>query len=466
MKKVEANGGVVQNICDAPYGRGGTWNREGVILFAPGIHDVVYRVPEGGGRATPVTKINTPGVFAGGRWPYFLPDGRHFLYMANEGNEQKGKVMAASLDSSDTHVVLDESTNAEYANGHLSFVKDGNLVAQSFDLRGQRLKGNPVPVVSGVEYFPPKSLGNFSVSENGLLVYRAAYQSHSKFTWLDRSGRQLGSVGEPGVYFAGRLSPDGHTVAVSRPDPVDKTRGDLWLMDTARGTLSRFTFHPLGLYSAAWSPDGRQLAIGGVSMKIQVTAANGSGTTKTITPNELGSNVTDWSPDGQTLLLNVQNSGTGWDISTLAASGGEPVLFVHSPFDDLTPRFSPDGHWLAYMSNESGRQEIYVVPFPGLGGRWQVSAGASYSGGGASSLAWSRDSKQLYYRATDGTLMAAEVQVHSHDFHAEPPRQILATPIEWIDTAPDGRILVRLPAEQAAAPPMTVVLNWDEELKK
>jgi Tol biopolymer transport system component len=466
MKKVDANGGVVQNICDAPFGRGGTWNREGVILFAPGIHDVIYRVSDGGGQAKPVTKINTPGVFAGGRWPYFLPDGRHFLYVAHEGNEQKAKVMAASLDSSDTHVVLDESTNVEYANGNLFFVKDGNLVAQSFDLRGQRLKENPVPVASGVEYFLPKSLGNFSVSENGPLVYRAAYQSPSKFAWLDRSGKQLGSVGELGVYFVGRLSPDGHTVAISRPDPVDKTTVDLWLMDTARGTLSRFTFHPLAFYSAAWSPDGRQLAIGGASMKVQVTAANGSGNTRTMTSTELGGTVADWSPNGETLLLNLQNSDTGWDISTLAASGGEPALFIHSPFDELTPRFSPDGHWLAYMSNESGRQEVYVVPFPGPGGRWQVSTGASYPGGSASSLAWSRDSKELYYRATDGTLMATDVHVHSNDFHAEPPRQILATSIEWIDTAPDGRILVRLPAEQEIAPPMTVVLNWDEELRE
>lgn len=466
MKKVEAAGGVVQNICDAPYGRGGTWNRDGVILFTPGIHEVIFRVSDGGGQPTPVTKIKTPGSAAGARWPYFLPDGKHFLYSASEGNDQRGQVMATSLDSSEAQLVVDETTNAEYAHGRLFYMKDGNLVMQPFDVRGMKLTGNPVPVASGVEYYAPKQLGNFSVSENGVLVYRTAYEAPSQFTWLDRSGKPVGTLGEAAVFAGGRVSPDGRSLVLSRPDPVEKTMFDLWLMNTDRGTLSRFTFHPLPTYTAAWSPDGKQVAVGGVVSRVQIVAANGSGNAKMITQHEQATNVNDWSHDGQTLLLNFQNSGTGWDIMTLAASGGEPVPFVHSPFDEVVPRFSPDGHWVAYLSNESGRAEVYVVPYPGPGGRWQVSNGASMAGGATSTLAWSRDGKQIYYRSTDGPLMTADVQIQGNEFHAGPPRQIFGgQTVGAIDTAPDGRILVRVSAERGEAPAMTVVLNWEEELK-
>ncbi len=458
MKKVEAAGGVVQTICDAPFGRGGTWNRDGVILFTPHIHDEIYRVPDGGGQPQAVTRIKTPGAFAGARWPYFLPDGQHFLFLATEGNEQKGKVTAGSLDSSETHVVLDENTNAEYASGQLFFVKDGNLVMQPFDPRALRLTGNPIPVVSGVDYYAAKSLGNFSVSQNGVLLYRTAYQPAVRFVWLDRSGKELGSMGEPRAYRLGRLSPNGRTVAVTVPDPVDKTNSDLWLMDVSRGTLSRFTFHPLAGYSAAWSPDGKQLAISAIAAKMQIMAANGSGDTKSVA--ETG-NVSDWSPDGQTLLVNAQNPETGWDILTMPASGTRLSPFVHSPFDETSPRFSPDGHWVAYVSYESGRPEIYVVPFPGPGGRWQVSSGSSVGEASEGNVVWSRDGKQLYYRSPETTLMVVDVQLRPNEFHASAPRQLSAQTGAWIDTAPDGRILTRVPAEQGGASPITIVFNWN-----
>jgi len=465
LKKIEAGGGVVQNICDAPYGRGGTWNREGVILFTPGIHDVVYRVPDGGGQPSPATKIKTPGRMAGGRWPYFLPDGKHFLYAANEGNDQRSKVMAASLDSPEVKVILDETTNVEFADGHLFYMKDGNLVMQPFDVGALKLTGNPVAVASGVEYYFPKQLGNFSVSENGVLIYRTAYDSPTQFVWLGHSGKQSGSLGEPMASFGARLSPDAHSLVVARPDPGDKSMVDLWMMNTDRGTLSRFTFHPLAAYTAAWSPDGKQLALGAAPSRVQIVASNGSGNAKAITQVEQNSSVSDWSRDGQTLLVNFQNSDTGWDIATIPASGGEPVPFVHSPFDELAPRFSPDGRWVAYLSNESGRGEVYVVPFPGPGGRWQVSNGASISGSG-SALAWSRDGKQLYYRSVDGPLMVADVQSQGNEFHAGAPRQFFSgTTIGSIDTTPDGRLLVRVSAEHGEASPITIVLNWEAEVK-
>jgi serine/threonine protein kinase/WD40 repeat protein len=467
LKKVEASGGVVQSLCDAPFGRGGTWNRDGVILFTPTLHDVIYRIPDGGGQPTPVTKIKKAGPFAGQRWPYFLPDGRHFLYVDVESEATRGKVYAASLDSPDAKLILPDNTNVAYANGYLFFAKDGNLVAQPFNPDHLTLSGNPIPVASKVEYYEFKSLGNFSVSENGALVYRTAYLIPGRFTWLDRTGRQVSTLGDPGFYLGGRLSPDGRTVVIIRQDNLDTSKNDLWFLEVQRGTLARFTFHPAATYSAVWSPDGSRLAIGAYASKVQILSANGSGTPVTIS-DQIVSAVDEWSPDGRTLLVGEQNSSTGWDVLSLPASGSQqaktPVL--NSPFDELAPRLSPDGRWLAYFSNESGRGELYVVPFPGLGGRWQVSNNGVAMD--PRSLAWSRDGKQLYFRDVAGMLAVVDVELQGGEFHSGLPRQIFSAPggVRPMDTAPDGRILVLVQSEQGTSPPITLVLNWDAELKK
>ncbi len=475
MKKVEASGGVVQTICDAPYGRGGSWNRDGVILFTPGIHDVIYRVPDGGGQPVPVTKAKKAGVYAGGRWPYFLPDGRHFLYVGTEGDDPRGKVYAASLDSPEAKLIVEDNSGAAYASGYLFFIKDGNLVAQPFDPDHLSLSGNPVPVAPKVEYYDGKSLGNFSVSENGVLVYRGAYSTPSRLVWLDRTGKQVSTLADPGHYGIARLSPDARTVVISRADAAEASTNDLWLLEVQRGIFSRLTFHPVAAYSAAWSPDGNRLAIASLGAKVQIMLANGSGTPVSAS-EDLVAAVRDWSPDGKTILVQQQNSSTGFDVMSLAVTGEpqsvKPVL--NSQFDETTPRLSPDGHWLAYISNENGHAEVYVVPFPERGGRWQISnngvtgSGATGGGMGANALTWSRDGKQLYFRDAAVGLMAVDVQVQGSEFHSGLPRQIFTAPggVRPIDTAPDGRILVMLQAEQEVSSPITLVLNWDAEMKK
>jgi len=471
MKKVEASGGVVQTLCDAPYGRGGSWNRDGVILFAPGIHDVIYRVPDGGGQPAAVTKVKKPGPFAGGRWPFFLPDGRHFLYVGTEGDDPRGRVYAAALDSPDAKLIVEENSEATYANGYLFFTKDGNLVAQPFDPDHLTLTGNPVPVAPKIEYFDSKSLGNFSVSENGVLVYRGAYSTPSRLAWLDRNGKQVGTLGDPGIYGPARLSPDGRTVVISRADAVDATMNDLWLLEVKRGILSRLTLHPAPIYSATWSPDGNRLAVAALGSKVQIVPANGGGTPVEAS-SDLVAVVRDWSPDGRIILVQQQNSSTGFDVMSLEVrSEPQPVKPVlNSRFDEAMPRLSPNGRWLAYISNESGRSEVYVVPFPGPGGRWQISNNGAGVGLGSLAVAvtWSRDGKQLYFRDAASGLMAVDVQIQGNEFHAGLPRQIFSAPggVRPIDTAPDGRILVMLQAEQEVSSPITLVLNWDTELKK
>jgi eukaryotic-like serine/threonine-protein kinase len=467
LKKVEASGGVVQTLCDSPFGRGGSWNRDGVILFAPGIHDSIYRVPDGGGQPVAVTKARKPGVYAGGRWPYFLPDGKHFLYVGTEGDDFRGKLYAASLDSPDAKLIVEDNSAAAYANGYIFFVKDGNLVAQPFDPDQLSVSGNPVPVAPKLEYYEAKSQGNFSVSENGVLIYRSAYASPSRLVWLDRSGKQVATLGEPANYGLPRLSPDGRTLVIPREDTAEAGKNDLWLVDVGRGTFSRLTFHPAVGYSAAWSPDGNRLAVASLGTKVQIIPANGSGTPVTVSNDQVAM-IRDWSPDGHTILVQQQNSSTGMDVVSLPVSEKPESLtpVLNSQFDEILPRLSPDGHWLAYVSNESGRGEVYVVPFPGRVGRWQISNnGVTMNVPG---LTWSRDGKQLYFRDTAGGLMVVDVQPQGSEFHAGVPRQIFmaAGGVRPLDTAPDGRILVALQAEQEIASPITLVLNWDQEMKK
>jgi len=467
LKKVEASGGVVQTLCDSPFGRGGSWNRDGVILFTPGIHDVIYRVPDGGGQPVAVTKVKKPGVYAGGRWPYFLPDGKHFLYVGTEGDDFRGKLYAASLDSPEAKLIVDNNSAAVYANGYIFFAKDGNLVAQPFDLDRLTVSGNPVPVAPKVDYIEAKSQGNFSASENGVLVYRGAYSTPSRLVWLDRSGKQIATLGEPGNYGLPRLSPDGRTVAIPREDATDAGKNDLWLLEVQRGIFSRLTFHPAFGYSAVWSPDDSRLAVAALGTKVQIMPANGSGTPLTASDDQV-SRVGDWSPDGHTIIVQQQNSSTGMDVMSLPVAEKPQSLtpLLNSQFDEIFPRLSPDGRWLAYISNESGRGEVYVVPFPGRGGRWQISNNGVTMG--VPGITWSWDGKQLYFRDSAGGLMAVDVQPQGSEFHSGAPRQIfMATGgVRPIDTAPDGRILVALQAEQEVSSPITLVLNWDAEMKK
>jgi Tol biopolymer transport system component/aminoglycoside phosphotransferase (APT) family kinase protein len=467
LKKVEASGGVVQTLCDSPFGRGGSWNRDGVILFTPGIHDVIYRVPDGGGQPVAVTKVKKPGVYAGGRWPYFLPDGKHFLYVGTEGDDFRGKLYAASLDSPEAKLIVDDNSAAAYASGYIFFVKDGNLVAQPFDPDRLSVSGNPVPVAPKVEYGEAKSQGNFSVSENGVLVYRSAYSIPSRLVWLDRSGKQVATLGEAGNYGLPRLSPDGRTVAIPREDTADAGKSDLWLLEVQRGIFSRLTFHPAVAYSAVWSPDGSRLAVAGLGTKVQIIPANGSGVPVTVS-NEQVAAIRDWSPDGQVVIVQQQNSSTGMDVMSLSVGEKPQSLtpLLNSQFDEILPRLSPDGRWLAYISNESGRGEVYVVPFPSRGGRWQISNNGVTMG--VPGIAWSRDGKQLYFRDAAGGLMAVDVEPQGSEFHSGAPRQIfMATGgVRPMDTAADGRILVALEAGQEIASPITLVLNWDAEMRK
>jgi eukaryotic-like serine/threonine-protein kinase len=463
LKKIEAVGGIAQTICDASDGRGAAWNREGVIVFAPDIRGPIYRVPDGGGTPTPVTSLDSGDTNTSHREPEFLPDGRHFLFVSSPTNA----IMVGSLNSIEKpKLVVENGSNAFFNNGYLLYAREGNLLAQRFDLKGLQAAGNPTAVAAHIDYAPLRATGNFSVSENGVLVYREAFVPQVQLSWFDNAGKPLGPLGEPGNFRTARVSPDGRTVLVPKFDP-QTTKEDLWLMDAVRATLSRFTFEPHDLYTGVWSPDSKEIVLSAANAALIRRPANGSGHPEELLPtSDIYRVPSDWSRDGRYLIMMVQNLRTGNDIVMLPLQGEhKTVPVLQTEFNEEAGKLSPDGRLLAYFSNASGRAELYVTEFPGPGGRWQISSE------GVTTLyvqpAWRQDGREIYYVDAAGKLVAVNLG-NGNEIKPGSPRTILNLPraIASFDMTSDGRFLVLSPVPQDTSPAITVVVNWDGELKK
>jgi len=479
LKKIDASGGPPQTICDAPANRGGTWNRDGVILFAPVVMGPLYRVSAAGGLATPVTTLDPSRGEDGHRWPFFLPDGRHFLYMvasfSSLGQKEKIGVYAGSLDSKEDKFLLRANSSMAYApQGFLLFSREGSLIAQPFDAKGLRLTGDPLPVVEQIQYFPQTYSALFSVSENGVLLYQPRSASGiAQLGWFDRSGKQTGSLGTPGDQSNPRISPDGKRVALDIIDPQTGNM-DIWVYESSGGIATRLTSDPAFDSLPSWSPDGKQIVFNSTRKgysDLYQKAASGAGE-ETLLQSELGRTKypTDWSRDGQFILYQAVDATTNLELWVLPTGGSrKPIPFIKTTFGVSHGQFSPDGRWVAYASNESGKWEIYVAPFPGRGGNWKVSTA------GGSEPRWRRDGKELFYLAPDGALMAIEVKegptfdagVAKPLFQTQVRQQVSSVDLFSYDVSADGqRFLVNTDVGDVTSPALTIVLNWAAELKK
>jgi hypothetical protein len=405
------------------------------------------------------------------RHPWFLPDGRHFLYLARATAVKKIGVYVGDLDSKDRHAVLEVYSNAVFAPpGYLLFSREETLMAQPFDAGKGQTTGDAVPIAEQVDLTYLRGGGGlFSVSQNGVLAYMSGVAGQDvQLTWFDRSGKAQGTVGSPGVLGSPAISPDGTTVAVDRANSRSAFY-DLWLNDLVRGTSSRFTFGPRASQFPIWSPDGKHIAFrstrGGMAEAAVYQRTPGGGAEDEVLDKTPRTKLpTDWSRDGRYIIEQTSNDPkTRTDIWVLPLFGDrKPFPYVRTEFGETGGKLSPDGRWLAYASDETSRNEVYVQTFPEHGGKWQVSAN------GGDRPVWSRDGKELFFIDADRKLMAVPVKA-GPKFEAGAPQPLFDTRVGAdgrYDVSKDGRFLIPTQIQQNVGAPMTVVINWQAALKK
>ncbi len=469
LRRVGLDGGPAQRICTLPHPRllGGTWSADGTVVFSAGRPGArLYAVPEGGGEAIPLTAHDAARGETGHAWPWLLPDGRHLLFHVAAEQEEHAGLHVTRLDAPEyRRRILPGSARAIYGSGHLLFAREGMLLAQPFDSDRLAVRGDPVPVAEDVSYWRGgRDWGWFSASSSRVLAYRAGGgRSRVQLAWLDREGQRLETLGEPGPYDQIALSPDGRRVAVEIPDADGQY--DLWTIDVERGVASRLTSAPGDDRDPVWAPDSRELVFrsdreGGRALYRKglqgepaslIAAPSGGHPNARLTPES-------WSSDGGTLLCNAIGRNVVWALSLDGDGGAEQVLELAFRLNE--PQLSPDGEWLAYASEESGRWEVYVQPFRGVGERLRV----SLDGGGQPK--WRRDSRELFYLSIEGQIMAVDVGVSERGLEVGLPRSLFdAGPFTaFHDTyavSADGqRFLVKTYPDGMARDRLHVVTSW------
>jgi serine/threonine protein kinase len=466
LLKIEASGGQSQTLCDAPENRGGAWGPDGTILLA-GLEGL-YRVSAQGGTRTLVTEV-APKEEAH-RWPYFLPDGRHFIFLGDAERKEDHSIRVGSLDSKETKILFSGISRVAYAApGYLLYVHQQALVAQLFDASALKITGDPQALVENIVDVGMNHEFDFSVSDTGVLAYQTG-DPNSQLTWFDRDGKKLGTVGEPRNYGMIVLSPDSQRIATSLLD-ADGRIADIWLVDLKRAdNITRLTFESSAEGDPVWAPDGSKIVFssnrsGNGQVNLYQKPSGGAGDDHLLFGSNTVKYPTAWSLDGKSLLFENWDKSRGsiWVLS-LSDNQAKPLL-QSDAYDQFQGQISPDGRYVAYMSNESGRLEVYVQPLARTGEKWRIS-----SNGGAMAQ-WRRDGKELYYVTNDRRLMSVDVNPSSPKFESSAPRQLFQANIKESNLSygvtPDGqRFLVNAYAQTNNPAPMTIVLNWATDLKK
>ena len=473
LKRINAGGGPPQNVCDAANGRGGAWSQQGIILFTPSASAPLSRVSAAGGTPEPASKLDASNGETSHRWPSFLPDGKHFLFWARSSRgAQEGALYVGELGSLQAKRLAKSPFMGLYASGHLLFVRDQTLMAQDFNSRRMELNGDPVPVAEHVAINLATSLPLFSASQTGTLIYQVGETTGSwNLLWFDRDGKPTGSIPRSDFYVGPRLSPDGNRLVVDLFNGTNGT-GDIWIFDLARGTSTRLTFGPASQGSPVWTPDGKTVFYSsnpkGAS-HIYAKSADGSGAERLLLET---SDVSEYpeasSPDGRYLLYTRKVKGeTSYHIWVLPLFGdGKPFPIVQTAFEERDPQISPDGKWMAYHTNESGRREVYITAFPGGGAKWQVSTN------GGTSAKWRRDGKELFFLDPADKIVAVDVTASGNAVQLGVPHELFQTvgiQREYgpFDVTADGKkFLLNSGNLKEGTEPMTLVLNWPAELKK
>jgi Tol biopolymer transport system component len=474
LKTTEASGGPVQTVCDAANPRGGTWGRNGVIVFTPDIQSPLVRVPASGGVPTPITRLENRRVHTTNRWPNFLPDGKHVLYVAanhaNPRSDQNG-IYVASVDGGTPKRLLSSNDTAQYASWWLLTVRDTTLTAYPFDEKRLEVTGPPTRVAGDVHYDLGVWRGTFTVSENGVLAYQIAQEGgRGKLTWFELSGRRLESVAEKSEAYSPELSPDGKRASVVIGDP----NNDVWVYELDRGVQARLTTNIQAQIAPVWSPDGSQIAFieglrgGRDEFILSTVAADGAGKPKEIYVSKERMEVSDWSPDGRYFLVDRGNIGASQIVVYPIAEPAKTYPLVQTSFLHRSGQFSPDGRWVTYISQQTGRNEVYVTSFPGGEQRTQV------SGNGGRQPRWSPDGRAIYFVTASDELAVATVDGSGPRFVVKETRPLFRvnmytgprSGMYGYAVSPDGKRLLINDAGDATVPRVALVTNWTAGLKK
>jgi len=478
LRRYDLSTGATRTLAPAASGRGGAWGRDGVILFAPDTGSALLRVSAEGGAVVAETALDARAVEGTHRWPVFLPDGVNYLFLARAGGAVASGIYAGTIGSKDRTLVVESPSMAAYAPpGYLLYVRQKSLVAQRFDPASRKVAGAPVPIAADVPALgetQPVGYARFSVSAGGVLAVRTGVANLSQLAWFDRAGKMLSAVGSPGEQDQPALSPDERYVVFERNDPA-VGENDLWKLDLARGIETRLTFDHGTESTATWSPDGRTIvyasgANAGLLNELDRIRAAGSGTkevllrldSKELFPDAL-------SPDGRFLLYEDLSPGASLDLMVLPLEpGGKPATFLATPFHEAHGQFSPDGRFVSYTSNESGREEIYVRPFPSGDEKWQVSAD------GGDQAFWKGDGTEIDYISLQQQLVAVPVERKERGIAFGAPRALFPVHVPtWAVTlsrsgfvpSRDGsRFLINQVIGSAEQSPILVTTNWTADL--
>jgi serine/threonine protein kinase len=469
LKVVEASASASPvSLADVEESRGGSWGPEGTILFSKGYHDPILRVSVSGGSPTPVTEVRGRELH---RWPAFLPDGRHFLYNVRVQGEENAVIYAKSLGSKEKREVLREHSDVLYVPpGYLVFRRGERLMAARFDADRLEVVGDPLDLVDRIDHFPPTGRTTFGASQKVLAYAPISNARQSRLAWFDRKGREVGAVGSPGMYISPRLSADGRQLAIAALEQL-AIPPDIWVFDTRMGTGTRSPM-PFPDLDPIFSADGNRIFFSNTSEgKWNIFVRNVSDTADPVPllPATRPRWPRDVSPDGSVLLYHEWSASRRGDLKVLLLSGERrPRDFIASIFDDDQGAFSPDGRRVAYVSDESGRKEVFVASFPNPSQRIRISSE------GGTQPRWSRDGRELFYVSKSNTMMVAPFDPSS-GVPASPPARLFDVPISYAfgshvplryDVSPDGRFLIVVRSSEAPPPPLVLVLNWQAGLKR